>query len=190
MRYLATLKEGNLVLLSHDEFRQLQTDITNPPTLVEIAIPHKMQYGEGADERRSDCGAACVAMIVDGMTNAAPTVDEIAIAFQRKPNQYMPFSDLSIALRSYGLNANYVRPLRADKIRESIDNEQAIIALIKYPALPKESQAICRFHDRACGRCRGWFAAPAPGAIDRPAAVRGGALPANRRTARRAPRPR
>lgn len=43
-----------------------------------INLPYIPQWGPSADQRPGDCGPACVAMIVHGLTQYRPTVDDTA----------------------------------------------------------------------------------------------------------------
>ena len=58
----------------HNRFtvRQFQPE---PDT---INLPYIPQWGPGANQRPGDCGPACVAMIVHGLTQYRPTVDDTA----------------------------------------------------------------------------------------------------------------
>ena len=75
-------------------------------------------------------------MVVRGLTDGAPTVDDVAIRFQSVPNKYMFIGELLTALRSYGLQADYKRPLYVGEAMGMIQAGQPVIALVKYPLLP------------------------------------------------------
>ncbi len=146
MKHLADLQDGHLVLLTADECERLQQPEQQDTRPTILDIPHRCQFGEGADERRNDCGAACVVMIVVGLTDNNPTVDDVAIAHQKRPNAYMGFWELMVALRVYKLTPDYVRPLRADHIRESLDSGRPSIVLAKYPHLPYKASQFTGSH--------------------------------------------
>lgn len=115
-----------------------------------LSIPFLSQNGPGADERRNDCGAACCAMIIRGLTEQTPTVDEIAIAYQPQPNYYMAVTDLLAALRGYGVPANYRRPLYASDIEWNIRLGKPTIALVKYSKLPIQATPFTGSHFIVC----------------------------------------
>lgn len=146
MRHLTDLQDGHLVLLTVDEYERLQQPEPEHTRPTILDIPHRCQFGKGADERRNDCGAACVAMVVAGLRGKQTTVDEVAIAYQKRPNAYMGFWELMVALRAYKLTPDYVRPLRADRIREALDKGKPIIVLVKYPQLPYKAIAFAGSH--------------------------------------------
>lgn len=85
-------------------------------------------------------------MIVGGLTNGSPTVDDIAIRFQSKPNEYMYFGELLTALRSYGLDAGYKRPLFISDIMTAIEAGRPMIALVKYPLMPRQFAVFTGYH--------------------------------------------
>lgn len=125
---------NNLVIaaMTPDEWRAIQ------PTPATLNIPHFSQRGPGADARRNDCGAACITMIVNGLTDRSFTVDDIALKFQDRPNRYMSMRTIISALRFYGLKSEYKRPLTPDKIKEAIQSGNPVIALVKYSAMPQK----------------------------------------------------
>jgi len=94
------------------------------------------QRGEGAEARYNDCGAACVAMAVNGQTDNSPTVNEVAIKYQNPPNEYMNFYQLDQALNGYGMDGTHRFQYFADSISDTIRGGKAVIALVWYQSLP------------------------------------------------------
>ena len=85
-------------------------------------------------------------MVVQGLTNGTPTVDDVAIRFQSAPNKYMFIGELMIALRSYGVTAEYKRPLYVRDIVQMIEAGQPVIALVKYTLLPFQFSTFAGSH--------------------------------------------
>lgn len=127
-----------IVAMPVEAWEALTVEPEPEPVDCVLSIPHLSQNGPGADARRNDCGAACVAMVVNGLQGRALTVDEVAIKFQKRPNRYMGMGDLIEALRFYGLDAVYTRPIRAEMMAAALAAGRPLIALVKYPQLPKQ----------------------------------------------------
>jgi hypothetical protein len=115
-----------------------------------LNIPHMSQRGAGAEARYNDCGAAAVAMVVNGQTPNSPTVNEVAIKYQNPPNEYMNFSQLDAALNGYDMNGIWKRPYFADGISETIHNGQPVIALVWYQSLPYQFDTFDGSHFITC----------------------------------------
>lgn len=60
--------------LTHGETRYTVEQFLAPI----LNVPYISQWGPGADQRKGDCGPACIAMLAHYLTNKQPTVDEAA----------------------------------------------------------------------------------------------------------------
>ena len=107
-------------------------------------FPHISQNDENADDYRNDCGIACVAMAIHGLTNKRPSVNHlmqhyIPVEFRGK---YLSFAQLMNVLKAYGLKPEYKRPFRTEDIITAVEAGTPCIVLVKYNALPKLLQSI------------------------------------------------
>lgn len=110
------------------------TDGTDSTYIIPIA--HLSQNGSTANQRTNDCGAAAVAMVVRGLTDKNPTVDDVAIKYQSPANTYMNFTQVDAALNGYGVDGTDKRPFYTQGIEAAIRDGLPVIALVKYPSLP------------------------------------------------------
>ena len=131
--------EERIIVMSAQEWSEYNVGEDDSTIL---PIPHLWQNSPTARKRRNDCMAACAAMCIHGLTNERPTIDYIAERWQRTPNQYMSFTDGGKILRAYGLtgvhNNPWQKPLRARGIAAAVEAGSPVIALVKYPKLPRQ----------------------------------------------------
>ena len=136
MEILKEFGDQLLVIVSKAEHGQWQAKQAVAHGRV-LPVPHKAQVGATANARRNDCGAACVAMVLEAVGNPA-TVDAIAVKYQTAANRYMTFTELMMALRDHGVGNRYARPLPVADIAAEIARGNPVIALVKYPKLPRQ----------------------------------------------------
>jgi ABC-type bacteriocin/lantibiotic exporter with double-glycine peptidase domain len=136
MEILKEFGDQLLVIVSKAEQGQWQAKqaVANGRVL---PVPHKAQVGATANARRNDCGAACVSMVLEAVGNPA-TVDAIAVKYQTAANRYMTFTELMMALRDHGVGNRYARPLPVADIAAEIARGNPVIALVKYPKMPRQ----------------------------------------------------
>lgn len=115
-----------------------------------LNVPYLPQWGEGADQRRGDCGPACAAMIVRFLTNHAPTVDQMAAACNQPrtyPGQnYTNHAQLRQGAAAYGVTlqtrSKYTPPfLSLGLLMSRVDQGKPSIALIHYGVLRDKTNA-------------------------------------------------
>jgi len=109
-----------------------------------LPVPHINQNADGSKQYRNDCGMACVAMAIHGLTDKRPSVDHLMthyIALESR-GKYLSFSQLLPALRSFGLSAEYKRPFKTEDIQAAVEAGWPCMVLVKYPALPKHLQSM------------------------------------------------
>ncbi len=150
MKLIGETSIGSLIVeLSQSEFDALKP-VESPiqgETAVSryiLPVPHINQNADGSKQYRNDCGMACVAMAIHGLTDKRPSVDHLMthyIALESR-GKYLSFSQLLPALRSFGLSAEYKRPFKTDEIQAAVEAGWPCIVLVKYPALPKHLQTI------------------------------------------------
>lgn len=131
-------------VLSAEGYTWKRLELGTPPnTEVLIDIPHMTQVG---NVYRNDCGAACAAMVINGMTSHTPSVDQVSAEYQNPPNSYMTFAQIGYALKGYDMNGTYERPFMSDKIDDSITIGLPVIALVHYPAMPQRFSTFSGSH--------------------------------------------
>lgn len=109
---------------------------------MKLAIPFTTQTGnETAHAGRNDCGAACVAMLVDR------TVDQVLGDIHQPGNQPLHIQTMQAALRHYGLPNDHVRPLSLPTLRELLTRGCPVIALVRYGRLPATLKAQKTFQE-------------------------------------------
>ena len=148
MRVIDKLYEGYLVILSPEELDLLKTKSSHEPQPHVLPIPHVSQLGATASKRRGDCGAACIAMVVNGMTSQTVTVDAMAEQWQKAyPNRYMTAGEVMNGITANGLQVDYKRPLLHSGIADAVLSGCPVVALVKYPRLPHQAAnyAGCHF---------------------------------------------
>ena len=109
-----------------------------------LAVPYLSQWGMGADQRRGDCGPACIGMLAHFLTPHRPTVDRAAAACGQPatgPGQAATSREqLRRGAASYGITLetrSVYRPpaLTLDLLKAQVDAGKPAIALIHYGVL-------------------------------------------------------
>jgi hypothetical protein len=117
-----------------------------------INLPYIPQWGPGADQRPGDCGPACVAMIVHGLTQYRPTVDDAATACGQPigddpGSRYTNHAQLIKGARSYEIKLASRSKYRPPQLTLKYLTNRAkqgfpSIALIHYGVLRNETNPI------------------------------------------------
>jgi len=117
-----------------------------------VSVPYRSQWDTpafvdgvavDADARRGDCGPACLAMVVAGLTDYRPTVDECGDACGQPRSgagsHYTNHAQLRKGARAYGLTlvtrSPYSTPLDFALIEQKLSEGKPSIALIHYGVL-------------------------------------------------------
>ncbi len=132
-------EHGGFVIaaLGFDEVALLELNMAVADDAV-LDYDHVSQNGIDADENRSDCGAACVAVCARGNGFPDVTVDEVAERFMRS-NKPMMIAEVRAGLGGYGMANKHQRPLTPVDIAQNIRVYQLpVIALVSYRALPHQ----------------------------------------------------
>ncbi len=100
-----------------------------------LNVPYKSQYGVDAALKRSDCGPACIAMLLGAVgrtlpTHAITTASSMVGDSGLRPNQVVD------AARALGLTLSFEAGCTLDALKRLIDNGQPPIALIQYSKIP------------------------------------------------------
>lgn len=100
-----------------------------------LNVPYKCQNDADANLKRTDCGAACIAMILGGLGQTVTTNAVVTASGQSGDNGLMQ-SQVVNAAKAFGLNMTWQAGYTLDDVRRFIDNGQPPIALIKYANIP------------------------------------------------------
>jgi hypothetical protein len=120
--------------------------LLDTPEQVMLDVPYLSQWGAGADERRGDCGPACVAMLARyyGYGHPAVTVDEAAAAcgqpITEPYSNYTGHKQLRDGAGHYGITlrtrSKYAPPsLTLPLLKAQVDDGHPSIVLLHYGVL-------------------------------------------------------
>lgn len=121
-----------------------------------LPVPHLWQAAEGARKYRNDCIHTCMGMVIRYLTAAAPTVDKLVEQSGKFNHAFGTVAQRHRLARLYNLRyTHYSQWAKAGKldletIKQNIDQQRPIVALILYSRIPKEL--------RKRGRFSGWHA--------------------------------
>ncbi len=141
-----TANNSLIVEMTQAEFGALKP-VESPiqgETAVPAVFPHISQNDENADDYKNDCGVACVAMAIHGLTDKRPTVNHLMQHYipAESRGKYLSFAQLVNVLKAYGLKPEYKRPFKVEDIQAAVESGLPCIVLVKYNALPKLLQSI------------------------------------------------
>ena len=122
-----------------------------------LDVPFLPQWGTGADERVGDCGPACAAMLVQGLTEFTPTVNQMALQCGQPttdPGQkYTNHAQLRKGTARYGVTlksrSRYSPPiLDLDLLKAKVDDGLPSIVLVHYGVLRNETNHLDVVHNQ------------------------------------------
>ena len=100
-----------------------------------LNIPYVGQVGTGSNEHGNDCGATCVAMVLQSMGISTPNVDDLFNKAKPTGDSYLNIADLLIILGSYGISADFETGISNKDLWSLLSSGIAPIALIRYGGL-------------------------------------------------------
>jgi hypothetical protein len=95
-------------------------------------IPFVSQVGVGSDAHRSDCGAACVSMLVKGYTGISITVDKLYDEMNKSGDGYLSVQNLQSCLQVHGVPTYWKPGCTLLDLFSFISNGQVPIVLFNY----------------------------------------------------------
>ncbi len=104
------------------------------PDVTLLPVPAISQLGQGADRFRNDCGAACVAMLIEAYSGQAVTPDEIFARITTQ-DRYLLASEMMLALSRTGISTQWWAGLNLGNLFTYLVERKPAIALIKYGVL-------------------------------------------------------
>ena len=96
-----------------------------------LDVPYRSQWDDDARRSRTDCGPACLAMVL-GYYGAQAGIDELLTATGAAPGQYVSFGQLQRVATSYGNNFQYSANHTLGDLKRWIDEGKPAIALVRY----------------------------------------------------------
>src|SRR5512135_26498 len=100
-----------------------------------LQVPYKSQNDADATLKRSDCGPACVAMILNALGQTV-TTNQVTKASGMQGDQGLRINQLISAAKVFQLDLTSRSGQTLDELKALIDNGQPPIALIKYGLIP------------------------------------------------------
>ena len=98
-----------------------------------LNIPYRSQEDDDAKKAYTDCGAACVAMIVESF-GTRETIDNIFASTGREPREFLSRSDLINAANNYNVSMKKFGDGSFEKLKSALEANLPMIALINYAA--------------------------------------------------------
>ena len=98
-----------------------------------LAVPFRSQSGPDAQFATTDCGAACVAMLLEGFGSVVK-IDDIFKSTNRPHNVFLSRSDLINAAGDFNLSLTKFNNGSQNFLKQSIDANRPFIALVNYKA--------------------------------------------------------
>lgn len=106
-----------------------------------LEIPYRSQRDSDALYAPSDCGAACVAMILEA-TGMDVSIDDVFKATGRPQQKFLSRGDLIRAAGSFHLGLSRFQDGDQDVLKEQVDADKAVIALVNYAAWSKDGSGV------------------------------------------------
>ncbi|HZY42786.1 MAG TPA: C39 family peptidase, partial [Anaerolineae bacterium] len=100
-----------------------------------LNVPYKCQNDADANLKRTDCGPACIAMILGGLGQTVTTNAVVAASGIQGDSGLMQSQVVNVA-KAFGLDMAWQAGYTLDDVKRFIDNGQPPIALIKYANIP------------------------------------------------------
>jgi nucleoid-associated protein YgaU len=96
-----------------------------------LEVPYRSQWDQDANKSNTDCGPACLAMLLGYYGNEA-SINELFRATGVAPGRYVSFSQMQRVARSFGVTFEYGANCTLDDLKRWIDEGKPAIALVKY----------------------------------------------------------
>ena len=104
-----------------------------------LNVPYRSQGDPDATFATTDCGAACVAMLLEGFGNKV-TIDDVFKATNRPKDVFLSRGDMIKSANVFHLGLRRFNVGSQDFLKRSIDNNKPFIALIHYLAWSKRGR--------------------------------------------------
>lgn len=98
---------------------------------VSLTVPYKSQFDEDANESRNDCGAACVAMLLNAFGKPVST-NAVFKKTGAAPDSFISTSQLRRAAQGFGVTLEWHTNLTAGHLEAYLNMGRPLIALVHY----------------------------------------------------------
>jgi uncharacterized protein YvpB len=96
-----------------------------------LDVPYRSQWDQDAKMSRTDCGPACLAMVL-GYYGTQVSINTLLAATGAAPGQYVGSGQLQRVARSYGVAFEYGANYTLNDLKHWIDEGKPAIALVRY----------------------------------------------------------
>ena len=106
-----------------------------------LAVPYRSQGDPDARFATTDCGAACVAMVLEGF-GRFEKIDDIFRTTGRSHNEFLSRGDMINAAAGFQLSLRRFNVGSQTYLKNSIDKNKPLIALVNYAAWSKRGSGV------------------------------------------------
>ncbi len=96
-----------------------------------LDVPYRSQWDADANRSTTDCGPACLAMVLS-YYGTQVSINELFAATGAAPGTYVGFGQLQRVARNHHLVFNYGQNFKLNQLKRWIDQGKPSIALVKY----------------------------------------------------------
>jgi len=96
-----------------------------------LNVPYRSQWDVDANKSTTDCGPACLAMVLSYYGHQV-SINDLFAASGVEPGQYVGFGQLQAIARDYGVTFKYGANHSLNDLKRWIDEGKPAIALVKY----------------------------------------------------------
>ncbi len=96
-----------------------------------LDVPYRSQWDDDANKSTTDCGPACLAMVLDYYGEHV-SIDKLFSATGVQPGRYVGFGQLQQVSRDYGVTFTYGANFKLNDLKRWVDEGKPAIALVKY----------------------------------------------------------
>jgi uncharacterized protein YvpB len=96
-----------------------------------LDVPYRSQWDADATRSTTDCGPACLAMVLDYYGVHLP-IDELLNATGVRPGRYVGFGQMQRVARDYHVTFAYGANYKLNNLKRWVDEGKPAIALVKY----------------------------------------------------------
>lgn len=96
-----------------------------------LDVPYRSQWDADANKSNTDCGPACLAMVL-GFYGKEASINEVFAATGVSPGRYVGFSQMQRVARDYNVAFDYGANHTLADLKRWIDEGKPAIALVKY----------------------------------------------------------
>jgi uncharacterized protein YvpB len=96
-----------------------------------LDVPYRSQWDEDANKTTTDCGPACLAMVL-GYYGKQVSINELFSATGVQPGRYVGFGQMQRVAHDHGVTFDYGANYKLNDLKRWIDDGRPVIALVRY----------------------------------------------------------